>query len=237
MPTKLWGVGLDSAAALSQLACMSRNIEAAAIFNEGALSAVGLTREVVAAGITFVHKIIDGLDSTLVGNGETRLAQMVELANLSAIIGNLFRTGIARSSDGRFVSNGPHKYPDLLSTQDEIGDLEIKVALETNKPKGHLIKPGPHLTCRYVLGDPEGGFIKGKAARGDVPWIWEVRAGILEYGDFNESNTAGDSGKTAVINATGMAHLHPVYCSLKHCPSGAKSISTYEALIALHRGA
>jgi hypothetical protein len=210
---------------------MTRIVEPSSIFNDPALDAVGLSRPMIASAISFVHKILDSLDATLVGNGEVRMAQMVELANLSAIIGNLFRTGIARASNGRFVANGPHKYPDLLSTHDGVGHLEIKVALETNKPKGHLVKPGPHLTCRYVLGDGEGLFTRGRDSRGDVVWIWEVRAGILAEGDFSESNTPGDSGKTAVFNASGMAHLHPVYCSMDRFPAGKRQRAEYELLM------
>lgn len=182
----------------------------------------------IASAISFVHNILDGLDHTLVSNGESRLAEMVELANLSAIIGNLLRTGISKASNGRFVANGPHKYPDLLSTVDDVDDLEIKVALETNKPKGHLVKPGPHLTCRYVLAGSNGEYVQGKENRGDVPWIWELRAGILLDEHFNVSNTAGDSGKTAVINGEGFSQLKLVYCRMDHFPAGARTRRTYE---------
>ena len=41
---------------------------------------------------------------------------LVWLANLSAIIGNLFRTGVCRSSDGMFLPNTPHTYPDSYLT-------------------------------------------------------------------------------------------------------------------------
>jgi hypothetical protein len=39
-------------------------------------------------------------------------------------------------------------------------------------------------------------------------------------------HTEGDSGKTAVINAEGMAALQLVYCDLDHCPL-ARSGSGY----------
>ena len=47
--------------------------------------------------------------------------------------------------------------------------------------------------------------------RGDVVWIWEVRFGHLSVKHFNVSNTAGDSGKTAVVNKAGMEQLEVVY--------------------------
>lgn len=210
---------------------MNRIIESSAVFNDPALEAVGLSREMISFGISFVHKILDGLDATLVKNGEMRLAQMIELANVSAIIGNLLRTGVAKASDGRFIANGPHRHPDLISTRNGVGDLEIKVALETNKPKGHLAKPGSHLTCRYVLASADGVYKAGKLLRGDVVWIWEVRAGVLDAEHFNISNTPGDSGKTAVINAEGFKRLQVVYCALPFCPVGKKARAAYEALM------
>ena len=183
------------------------------------------------SAINYVHRILDRLDSTLVSCGESRLSKMVELANLSAIIGNLLRTGISNASNGRFIANSPHKYPDLQSTTDGIADLEIKVALENNKPKGHLVKPGPHLICRYVLGGPNGEFKLGKENRGDVVWIWELRAGVLLEEHFAVSNTEGDSGKTAVINSKGLYQLQLIYCSMEHFPGGPKIRKSYEELL------
>ncbi|MCI5145090.1 MAG: hypothetical protein D3923_06050 [Candidatus Electrothrix sp. AR3] len=95
--------------------------------------------------------------------------------------------------------NKPHAFLDLLPLKDNATNLEIKISLETNKPKGHLPKAGTYITFRYVLGDKFAHFQRGKDKRGDTVWIWEVKAGILEEEDFSCSNTAGDSGKTAVI--------------------------------------
>lgn len=216
---------------------MERAVDSSRVFNEAGLESVGLSKQMVASGVSFVHRILDALDGTLLVNGEERLSQMLELANLSAIVGNLLRTGIATSSNGRFVANGPHKYPDLLSTDPLLGDLEIKVALESNKPKGHLVKPGPHMICRYVLGEQDGTYLPGKLVRGKVVWIWEIRVGNLQEHHFSVSNTAGDSGKTAVINAEGFSQLHLVFCSLQHFPSGAKTRRGYDDLMGLHGGA
>jgi len=178
----------------------------------------GLTPEIIGGAVNYVHDILDSIDQQLVTGADSRLAELVELANLSAIIGNLFRTGIVRSSNGRYKSNLPHTYPDLLSNHPETSDFEIKVALEGNKPKGHLVKPGPHLTIRYVLAREKGEFTRGKENRGTIPWIWEVRIGELAEHHFNFSNTEGDSGKTAVINAAGMSALSVVYFDKQRCP-------------------
>lgn len=172
----------------------------------------GLSQQTIADAVGYVHQTLDDIDSKLTEDGGDRLGGLVELANLSAIIGNLFRNGVVRAAGGRFAANGPHKYPDLLGKKAGCHDVEIKVALENNKPKGHLIKPGPHILVRYVLVDESGGYSPDE--RGQIAQIWEVRIGTLLNGHFNVSNTEGDSGKTAVINATGMAACRVVYCDL-----------------------
>ena len=65
---------------------MPREFDPNEVFNDEGLEAVGLSRAMVVSAISFVHRILDGLDETLVSNGESRLSQMVELANLSAIV-------------------------------------------------------------------------------------------------------------------------------------------------------
>lgn len=54
----------------------------------------------------------------------------------------------------------------------------IEDCYKRNKPKGHLPKPGLHLTFRYVLCDREGCFTKGKENRGKTAHVWEVKAGV-----------------------------------------------------------
>jgi hypothetical protein len=157
---------------------------------------------------------------------------MIELANLSSVVGNLLGAGIAKFSQGMFERNGPHKYPDLLGMKNMAKDVEIKVALETNKPKGHLAKAGFYLICRYVLVQDDGSFdIKN---RGNRVSIWEIRFGYLEDSHFNLSNTPGDSGKTAVVNSGGMAALKLIYCDLEKCPMSrtGKTYKDYAAIFA-----
>jgi hypothetical protein len=197
---------------------MTRHSSTGRYVQSKSLAKIGLDAAVLRNTVEYVYAILDALDETLIDAGEPRIAGIVELANLSAILGNLFRGGVARESNGRFIANGPHKYPDLLSNDDAFEAIEIKVALEDNKPKGHLAKPGPHLIVRYVLGSPDRGYTRGKQNRGDVVWIWEIRAGVLEIQHFNISSTAGDSGKTAVVNKLGMEALKVVYCDAGICP-------------------
>jgi len=182
------------------------------------LERAGLSSDVLGAAVEFTYETVDAIDGALLARGSDRLADIVELANLSAMLGNVLRSGIVHASGGVFSGNGPHKHPDLLHTTDPECNVEIKVALEDNQPKGHLAKPGLHLTCHYVLCDQSGRFRPGVGNRGNVPRIWLLRFGRLEEEHFNLSNTAGDSGKTAVVNAKGMRRLVPVYFAPDLCP-------------------
>jgi len=191
--------------------------------NLKALEGPGLTANMLVGGVAHAHGILDMIDTKLVSESGERLSSMIELANLSSVVGNLLGAGIAKASDGLFKRNGPHKYPDLLAQKPPAKDVEIKVALETNKPKGHLAKAGYYVTCRYVLCDEAGAYTHGKDRRGSVVWIWEIRCGYLETKHLNLSNTAGDSGKTAVLNTEGLAALQVVYCDLTMCPFSLRS--------------
>ncbi len=213
---------------------VKRVIEESRILNRERLAAFGLTPAMIAKAVAYVYQVLDAIDKTTTGFGEPRLSGLLELANLSSVVGNLFGRGIAVASEGRFERNRPHAYPDLLSRHPGGKDIEIKVALETNNPKGHLPKPGPHMTVRYVLGDSDGRFTRGRETRGDVVWLWEVRVGTLGLEHFQVSNTAGDSGKTAVISAAGMAELLPVLISLEHCPHAAGGKNYREAHSLVH---
>ena len=212
---------------------MPYDIGHGAVIHQDVLVELGLSTTVVRDAIQYTHQVLDLLDGSLVEASGVRLASLIELANLSAILGNLFRSGIARASNGVFRANRPHTFPDLVASAPGGLNIEIKVALEKNNPKGHLIKPGPHITVRYVLASDKGEYNRGSSNRGDVPWIWEVRVGILEETHFNFSNTPGDSGKTAVINARGMATLAPVFVDLAKCPYPASG-RIYSRLAAAH---
>lgn len=196
---------------------------------------IGLSAQVLEASVRYVYETLDAIDAALLARGSTRLAAIVELANLSSMIGNLLRTGVAQASKGVLRSNGPHKHPDLLHVDVPENNVEIKVALGGNQPKGHLAKPGWHLTCHYVLCDESGAYRADADVRGAVPRVWMLRFGFLRPEHFNLSNTAGDSGKTAVVNAVGMSQLAPVYldpdrCALSRSSRAKRTRVLFEAM-------
>jgi transcriptional regulator with XRE-family HTH domain len=178
-------------------------------------AATGLSAESICAAVGDTYRTLDLLDGQLAEAGLAPFAELVELANLSAMIGNLLGAAIARHSDGSYERSGPHKYQDLRSTSG--GEhIEIKTALERNRPKGHLAKPGLYLTFRYVLAPRDGSFERGE--RGDTAYVWEVRFGRLAKKDFDESNTPGDSGKTAVVKTDVLRQMERVYFDQEFFP-------------------
>lgn len=178
----------------------------------------GLTHDNILAGIAFAYDTIDYLDSQLALRGGDAMATLFELANFSSMLGNLIGAGIAKASDGRYIRNLPHHYPDLVGIMETTPNIELKMALESNMPKGHLAKPGLYLTIRYVLCNLEGTYFRGSQNRGTVPAVWEVRFGDLGEEAFSVSNTAGDSGKTAVIMRQAMSAMEVVYFDRERCP-------------------
>lgn len=180
----------------------------------------GLTTAMLRVGIEHCHQTLDTIDFQLELHGAKPIGRLVELANLSSMIGNIIGEGIAASSDGLYKRNVPHSYPDLLPQRKSAIPLEVKIALETNKPKGHLPKPGGYLTFRYVLCDKDGVFKRGKDNRGETAYIWEAKVGILTEDDFDLSNTAGDSGKTAVVKTAAFDRMALIYFNPSLMPYG-----------------
>lgn len=198
-------------------------------FRNGAAlrSTVGLSADVVRSAILDCYKTLDTIDQQLVAHGADPMARLVELANLSSMIGNLLGAGLAAASNGLYRRNRPHAYPDLIPQNADLGDLEIKVALEKNKPKGHLPKAGNYITFRYVLCDDAGRYTPGKDNRGDRVFIWEVKAGSIRESDFDISNTEGDSGKTAVIKTDVFNAMALIYYDRDLLPYGIRSDRRY----------
>jgi hypothetical protein len=219
---------------------LGRQLCAKGLVNPKALADIGLSHDQLTAAVLGTYRLLDRIDATLVSDDVEPLCQMVELANLSSMIGNVLGAELAKASNGLYVRNGPHKFPDLIPAHSNAAKsgIEIKMALNRNNAKGHLAKEGHYLTCRYLLtgetGEPCVEKVDRSKARRAV--VWELRTGYLKDEHFNISNTEGDSGKTAVINAAGMEALKVVYVDLEMIP-GAKRGPRYKAYEALLTGA
>lgn len=195
--------------------------------SESLINFTGLQPETIIRTINDCYNTLDNIDHQMMAQGIPRIANLVELANLSSMVGNIIGAGIASNSDGKYIRNRPHAYPDLIPTNGQGIELELKMALETNRPKGHLPKAGNYMTIRYVLGNASGVYTKGKESRGDVVWIWEIKVGYLSENDFSCSNTAGDSGKTAVIKSDAHNRMPLVYFAPEFLPYSNRSGTEY----------
>jgi transcriptional regulator with XRE-family HTH domain len=187
----------------------------------------GMNSKTLLDAIHSCYQTLDVIDDNLIEKSSPPLANLVELANLSSMIGNMVGGGLADHSNGQYKRNKPHTYPDLIPVGEYAKNLELKVALETNKPKGHLPKAGTYITFRYVLAAKSGAYIRGKDSRGDTVWIWEVKVGELIEDDFSCSNTEGDSGKTAVIRTDVHNNMKLVYYNPAHLPYKRRENNSY----------
>ncbi len=182
-----------------------------------------ITEEIIRGSIVHCYDTLDMIDQNLISRGVPKMSQLVELANLSSIIGNLLGAGFAEASNGFYFRNKPHTYPDLVPTNPDNPGIEIKTALVKNSPKGHQPKPGYYLTYRYCLTD-ENGLRTDVIDSLTTVTIWEVKFGYLNSEDFSCSNTEGDSGKTAVIrtsafNAMPLLYLDTAIIPYRHTPT------------------
>lgn len=190
--------------------------------NECLLKLTGLEVSEILEAVEHVYDTLDLIDAELITRGSQPISRLVELANLSSMIGNIVGAGVAEASGGLYVRNRPHAFPDLVPQHEGLPDLEIKTALEKNSPKGHLPKEGVYLTFRYCLGGPNGEYTRGPEGRGTTVWIWEVRVGYLGLDDFSISNTDGDSGKTAVIKTSSLQSMSVVLFDGRFFPYARK---------------
>lgn len=222
------GVHDGAGATYAKMSAAARTADPAGVRNEGQLiSLTGLNGSQLLRAIDSCYETLDQIDSQLRRNGLPPIAELVELANLSSMVGNIVGAGLADASNGLYLRNKPHTYPDLVPQRDPAVSLELKMALETNRPKGHLPKPGTYITFRYVLGDSAGNYVRGKDKRGDTVWLWEVKVGELKENDFSCSNTEGDSGKTAVIRTGVHNDMPTVYYAENFLPYAPRRDGRY----------
>lgn len=172
---------------------------------------IKLNEKIIKGSVVHCYETLDMIDQNLVSKGSQKLSGLVELANLSSIVGNLLGAGCAEYSDNNYYRNKPHTYPDLVATAPSLPGIEIKTALLKNSPKGHQPKPGYYLTYRYCLTDENGHRNAGEEELWDTVTIWEIKFGYLSEEDFSCSNTEGDSGKTAVIRTTSFNRMPLLY--------------------------
>jgi hypothetical protein len=194
----------------------SRRIRKSDFATSDGIDRVDLTLDTIRDGINHTYSTLGAINETLVDNGSERMAEIVELAGFSSMLGDLLTSGVAQSSSGVFTRNAPHTFPDLLHNEDENKGVEVKIALEDNQPKGHLVKPGYYLTFRYVLADKNKDYTRNE--RGNTAYIWEVRFGYLDDSCFNTSDTDGDSGKTATISAGALDGMSLLLCDFDLFP-------------------
>lgn len=195
---------------------------------------VFINEDLIISSIQHCYNTIDLIDETLKNNNVQPLSQLMELANLSSLTGNIITSGFEKYSNKIYKHNKPNTYPDLVynnkpnlsnSNESDLG-IEIKVALERNLPKGHLIKEGYYLIFRYVLTDENGNYTP--QTRGTTFTIWEVKLGYLHKSDFLFSNTKKDSGKTAIIKTQSLHNLKLLYFVPKCCPYKLDNYNHYK---------
>lgn len=197
------------------------------------LDEVPLDGSAILMGVEQAYENLDTIDFALQRRGLAPLAeQFDEYAALSTVIGEFFASGVAGSSDGLYKVNAGD-FPDLISTgkQEDVPGIEIKMAMETNQPKGHLPKPGMYVVVRYVLAERDKSYERGE--RKDTPWIWEVRMGEMEEKQFNKSDTKGDSGKTATFSAQALWDFDCVYLDPDLIPYARYERKDKDSLIAV----
>ena len=161
---------------------------------------------------------IEMFDSMMRESAGESLVSMMEMANISSMFGNFLAMNISQGEG--YIKNAPHTFPDLVAVdQKKVKDIEIKVSLERNLPKGHLPKAGEYLICRYSLVDDSGVL---RQERGEHMGIYEIRFGYLGLEDFNLSSTANDSGKTATIKTESLRQMGLLYFNPLLDPSNFK---------------
>lgn len=177
-----------------------------------------ISKSMIKQSVLHCYKTLNMLDDTLSISKVGKFSELVELANLSSIIGNILGAGLAEYSEGIYKRNKPNSYPDLIPNCSEYKGIEIKTAFNRNCPKGHLPKEDYYLIYRYLLTDENGQCNIEDIDKWNTVTIWEIRFGYLKENDFCVSNTKKDSGKTAAINISSLNNMSLLYFDPYLCP-------------------
>lgn len=179
---------------------------------------IKLSKEMIKGSVIHCYETLDMIDQHLISNSCAKLSGLVELANLSSIVGNLLGAGCVKYSSNNYIRNKPHTYPDLIASNNKLPGIEIKTSLLRNSPKDHQPKSGYYLIYRYCLTDENGHRHLGRENDWDTVTIWEIKFGYLNFDDFSCSNTEGDSGKTAVIKTASLNKMPLLYFNSELVP-------------------
>ena len=158
-------------------------------------AATGLTAATVARAVEIAYRKLDLIDEQMRASGSRPIVDLVELPELSALLGNLLSAAVARASNGLYVQNGPDHSPNLLPVRQGLPELEVATALETERPAGGARKAGLHLVLRYVLTDRTGAYTRGEDSRGDTVAVWEIRFGDMSEADYTGSARANGTAR------------------------------------------
>jgi transcriptional regulator with XRE-family HTH domain len=153
-------------------------------------AATGLTAATVARAVEVAYRKLDLIDEQMRASGSRPIVALIDLPELSSLMGNLLSAAVARASNGLYVQNGPDHSPNLLPVRQGLPELEVATALETERPTGAARNAGLHLVLRYVLADRSGAYTRGEDSRGDTVAVWEIRFGDLTEADYTGSARA-----------------------------------------------
>lgn len=192
---------------------------------------MGCSLSVLRSAVLHVHMSLTRLDQMLWDSTSLTLCQTIERNTVSALIGNIFRTGVVRAAQKAFYANLPHRHPDLLSLRSGCKNIEIKVACGRNNPRAHAVCPGFFLFVRYAVAGCKKYASEKDGSDGHRAWIWAVRAEYLEPRHFQTYFLRSGQQSVVCVNKAGVDALQPVYLNPHRCPYSARSRLLY-ALIA-----
>ena len=174
-------------------------------------AATGLTAAAIARAVEIAYRKLDLIDEQMRASGSRPIVELIDIAELSSLMGNLLSAAVARASNGLYVQNGPDHSPNLLPVRQGLPELEVATALETERPTGAARKAGLHLVLRYVLADRSGAYTRGADSRGDTVAVWEIRFGNLSEGDCISSARANGRAqlKKAALERMELVYYDP----------------------------